>query len=161
MVVDVRQRELAAATNRVPRMRSLVFALVVLLPLLTGWRVAQRWPEPDANFFEGTAQLLVALFIAMAVEFSTPGEKVWQNTLDKVMLLLLLATGWSGLFGCIQTMFSGQRTALHSGLAGAGLMAASTLVSLAWLSHLRLGTGRLAVMVLVFLVPPVLVLTVL
>ena len=155
--------EAVAVAKRVPSslMRRLVFTLVLLLPVVTGWRVAQRWPDPDVSFFEGTAQLLAALFIAMAVELSTPGEKVWQETLDKAMLLVLLATGWLGLFGCLRAMFSGHGSALLSGLSGAGLIAASTLVSLAWLSHLHLGAGRLAAIVLIFLVPPSFVLAVL
>ncbi len=139
----------------------LVVALLLLFPVLAGVAVAMRWPGASENFHATVAQIIATLFIAIAVEFYARDKLMWDDKLDQFMVLGLIAFSWSGLFGSIRGMLD-DGTAFTSGLAAAGMMSASVLVSLALFARVRASSlGPPAGIVLVFLFPPVLLLIIL
>jgi len=136
-----------------------VVAMLLLLPILTGVAVAKKWPNSDEGLYATMSQIIATLFIAIVVEFLGPDSRVWDDKLDQFMILGQIAFSWLGLFGCIRAMLDGG-TALTSGLAAAGVMSASVLVSLALFARVRPATSGSPPFsfVLVFLYPPVLLL---
>jgi hypothetical protein len=137
---------------------ALVVGMLLLLPVLTGIAAARRWPSIDESFYAVASQIIATLFIAISVEFFARDKLVWEDKLDQFMILALIAFSWSGLFACIRAMLDGG-TALTSGLATAGLMSASVLVSLALFARVKASSsGSPARIVLMFLFPPVLLL---
>lgn len=131
---------------------ALVVGGLLILPVLTGIRVAQRWPSPGGDFYAATSQVIATLFIAIALEFFARGG-LGEEKLDRRMIQGLFVLSWFGFFGCVRAMLGGE-TAWTSGLAAAGLVSASVLISLVLLARVRVS----AELVLMFLIPPVLIL---
>lgn len=137
---------------------TLVVALLLLMPILTWLAVAKRWPTEDDAYYSTLAQIIATLFIAIAIEFFARDNVLWKDRLDQFMILGLIAISWSGLFACVRALLDGG-TAFTSGLAAAGVMSASVLVSLALFARVRPAvSGPPVRIVLVFLVPPVVLL---
>lgn len=137
---------------------TLVVAMLLLLPILIGIAVTLRWPDANENFYEVSSQIIATLFIAIAVEFFGRDKLIWEDKLDQFMVMALIAISWSGLFGCIRAMLNGG-SVLTAGLAAAGLMSASTLVSLVLFARVKaLNSAPPTKIVLMFLFPPVLLL---
>jgi hypothetical protein len=134
---------------------TIVVLMLLFFPILCGVSVAMRWPHAKGEFYATASGIIATLFIAMAVEFFAGDRQVLADELDRFMVLGLIILSWSGLFGCIRAMLD-VGTWLTSGLAGAGLMAASVLVSLALLTRVTQSNARPPVsIVLIFLIPPV------
>jgi hypothetical protein len=134
--------------------------VLVLLPVAAGIGTGQRWGNADASFYATTAQIIATLFIAITVEFYVHLSEKWKGIQERVAIVALLVMSWIGLFACIKAMVEGG-TSWSSGLAGAGLVAASGVVSLSFCERLRGGAGpRQNAIALLFLAPPVLLLTV-
>ena len=103
------------------------FALVAI-PILVGIAMAINWPDAGESFYSSVSQIIATLFIAIAVEFFYTTARM--EILDVVRVVLLTALSWLGLIACVRAL-AGDQNSVTVGLAGAGVTAASVLVSLA------------------------------
>lgn len=133
-----------------------VFPLL-LFPVSTGIAAARRWPDVNTGFYATVSQIIATLFIAMAVEFFARNKSIWETRFDNFMFLTLVGGSWMGLFACVRGMLE-KGTALTSGLAVAGLVSASLLVSLALIGQVDQSSSKRPTRVLLALLLPAMVL---
>jgi hypothetical protein len=123
-----------------------------------------KWPNPGGSFYSDTGQIIATLFVAMAIEFFAFGAK--GETYDALLAIALLALSWLGLLACIRAS-AGSATGATVALAGTGVTAASTLVSLSLYEKVKGGLDShaddllAAATVILFILAPVLVLIIL
>jgi hypothetical protein len=135
----------------------------VSIPVLVGVTMGYRWPDAGENFYSSTSQVIATLFIAIAVEFFAR-EAAATGRLEAIRLVLLVGQSWVGFFACVRAL-AGSPTAGTVGLAGAGVTAASVLVSVTLYDQIMATSGQsdrlklvAAGVVLFFLFPPVIIL---
>jgi hypothetical protein len=134
-------------------------------PLLVGATMGLKWPNPGESFYSDTGQIIATLFVAMAIEFFAFGAK--GETYDALLAIALLALSWLGLLACVRAS-AGSATGTTVALAGTGVTAASTLVSLSLYEKVK-ASGLdshaddvlAAATVILFILAPVLVLIIL
>ena len=136
-----------------------IVGMLTGLPILVGISVGLNWRDASVDYYANSAQIIVTLFIAVAIEFIVGREDIWEDELDRSMILGLITISWFGLFGCIQAMLD-DGNALASGAAAAGLTAASVLVALTLLTAMRNLPAPPRTVTLLLLFPPVLFLVV-
>jgi hypothetical protein len=107
----------------------------VLVPVLIGVTMGAQWPDAGENFYASAAQVIATLFIAIAVEFFAR-EAAGESALDRLRLVLLIALSWLGFFACLRAL-AGDPGGTTTGLAGAGVTAASVLVALTLYDEIR------------------------
>jgi hypothetical protein len=146
----------------------LFLCLLIVLTLIAGLLTADRWAGMDAAFFSTISQLIVALFIAIAVDFLIKLRRSWKSWLERAAIVIMLVLSWTGLFACIAALVSLNPAAPTpvspwlSGLAGTGLVAASAVVSLSFTERLRgKNKPRQTLIAVLFVAPPVILLALL
>lgn len=136
-----------------------VVGLMLALPVMVGTAVAIRWGTHEAEFYETVSQIIATLFIAIVVEFFTPKQMLWEDGPDHVLILILLSIGSSGLFGSLRGILGGGGP-IFTGVAAAGLMACTMLVSLALLRRIRRSERLSPIIVIgVLLLPAIIILS--
>lgn len=135
-----------------------VFSVALpLIPILAGLVAGIKWPSGSGDFYSLMAQVIATLFVAICVEFFLRDTSIWTSRNDKFTVVALIAITWTGLFGCIRAMLVGG-DGYMTGLATAGIVAASVLVSLALFARVQGSSRAQPALMLVLLLPAVLLL---
>ena len=92
--------------------------------------MGKRFSDAGENFYATTAQVIVSLFIAMALEFSLGRDAITGRKQEDVQNVVLISMSWIGLVACIRALAK-EGTSVTVGFAGAGVTAASALVAFA------------------------------
>lgn len=107
-----------------------------MVPVLVGLAMGKRWADAGENFYSATSQAIATLFIAIAVGEFFAREASEKEALDGLRIVLLIGVSWLGFFACIRAL-AGDASSVTSGLAGAGVTAASVLVSLSLYDRIK------------------------
>jgi hypothetical protein len=146
------------ATKPADRFRAAVFVALVLATLvLVGIGAAKWWPHASPEYYSVIAQIIVTLFLAVAIEFFT-GSRDRADLLDRVLVFPMIAIAWLGLFACLRAIARGG-SAFTAGVAAAGVSAAADLIAILLYERLKKDEPALAGPIVVALIAaPILIL---